>query len=227
MALSSPFHSQSRESFSRLEASSRPLVSPTSPYEITVVQCSRFNFDIHKFQTSFNTLPNSSKWVSINGKSGIGKSTLLHQLIQGSPEQSHLLSNGQILTSNNIGYCPQKSSITTTSVFSEIIYGRDFSQLLLDRVIRCCLIDEFLSEKPLYSSSKLSLSGGQLQRIALARSLYGLPNVLILDEATNSLPPYTESLIFDNIRLLFPDLFVLATLHRLENQSYFDHSLSL
>ena len=66
-----------------------------------------------------------------------------------------------------------------------------------------------------------------MQRIALARSLYGLPNVLILDEATNSLPPYTESLIFDNIRLLFPDLFVLATLHRLENQSYFDHSLSL
>jgi ABC-type multidrug transport system fused ATPase/permease subunit len=59
------------------------------------------------------------------------------------------------------------------------------------------------------------LSGGQCQRIGIARALYHDPKVLVLDEATNSLDSYTEKLVLDAINSLSQKLTIIIITHRL------------
>jgi ABC-type multidrug transport system fused ATPase/permease subunit len=61
----------------------------------------------------------------------------------------------------------------------------------------------------------IQLSGGQKQRIAIARALYGEPEILVLDEATSSLDDEVESLIMDEIYKVSQDKTLLIIAHRL------------
>ena len=63
------------------------------------------------------------------------------------------------------------------------------------------------------------LSGGEIQRIGIARALYGKAEILIFDEATSALDKYTEELIMNSINKLDPGLTIISVAHRLNTLS--------
>jgi ABC-type bacteriocin/lantibiotic exporter with double-glycine peptidase domain len=67
-----------------------------------------------------------------------------------------------------------------------------------------------------------NISGGQKQRLVIARAIYSNPKILILDEATNALDMKTETKILKNLKLYRPNLTVLIVSHRLDTLSTCD-----
>ena len=79
-------------------------------------------------------------------------------------------------------------------------------------------MDEFLNKLELEIGEKGNkLSDGQKQRLAIARALYNKPNILILDEATNSIDLNNEKIIFENILKTFSYLSIIFVNHRESN----------
>jgi len=169
-------------------------------------------------------------FVAIVGPSGSGKTTLVDVLLG-----LHELGDGQIQISNlspadaiyrwpgAISYVPQSVRLINGTIRENIVFGfqRDSSQdLHLQEVIKSAILDEFISTLPngldtLIGKDGIGMSGGQAQRIGIARALYTNPKFLILDEATSALDSETEIDIARSISLLRGKVTVVAIAHRL------------
>ena len=140
-----------------------------------------------------------SDWTVIFGPSGAGKSTLL-RLISGldRPDRGRIVLDGEQLTNTEIGAFLKPDRRRTAlvaqlpalfphmSVVSNVSYGL----ANLDRDRRSARVDEMLElvgAKDLINRRPLHLSGGEAQRIALARALAPLPRLLLLDEPFSAL----------------------------------------
>jgi ATP-binding cassette, subfamily B, bacterial PglK len=153
----------------------------------------------------FNFSTNNNSLIGIKGKNGSGKSTLLN-IIAGliKPQNGQLILNGKSLHENPqlyfnwkkiIGYVDQKLFFTNESIIKNIAFGEESSQINIKKVEECLtivnLLNFLMAKKEGLNTSigenGVKLSGGQLQRLNLARALYSDPKVLILDEATNNL----------------------------------------
>ena len=164
--------------------------------------------------------------VSISGPSGVGKSTLLRSIIGQSSKPNSVKFNDINYSSmdkewlKEFAYVPQESFIFVGTVRDNILLGRDLDEALMQRSIsdsklfdlsdtsRDLSLDSYLS--PVGSS----LSGGQLQRLALARALYSDVSILLLDEFTSALDEETENLIIATIKELSSNLAVVGVSHR-------------
>ena len=164
--------------------------------------------------------------VSIAGPSGVGKSTLLRSIIGQSSKPNSVKFNDINYSSmdkewlKEFAYVPQESFIYVGTVRENILLGRDLDEALMQRSIsdsklfdlsdtsRDLSLDSYLS--PVGSS----LSGGQLQRLALARALYSDVSILLLDEFTSALDEETENLIISTIKELSSNLAVVGVSHR-------------
>ena len=170
----------------------------------------------------------------IVGSSGSGKSTLINILLGlFIPLSGKIKIDNQILNPLNIkswqrsiGYVPQNLLLINDSLASNIAFGEDKQKINYQRlkeVCETCCINEFImNELPdgyeTYVGEKgLKLSGGQAQRIGIARALYKNPKVLILDEATNALDNITEKKIISNLQFLKKDLTIILITHRLSS----------
>ena len=109
----------------------------------------------------------------------------------------------------NIGYIPQNTTLYNTTILENITYGKNFSKLTRTRLIKqlnmlnlriLFTINPGLNYK--ISERGSNLSGGQMQRFAIARSLYLNPEILICDEFTSSLDENTEDRILDSLNNL-------------------------
>ncbi len=144
--------------------------------------------------------------IGIFGESGSGKSTLIN-LISGliKPHKGEILIDGNCnfdrkLFMNSIGYVPQKVFITNDSLKANIAFGQPESEIDEKKLAisaKYANIEEFIqSKKEKYNfkvgDSGSKLSGGQSQRIGIARALYRDPELLIFDESTSSLDIYAE-----------------------------------
>ena len=168
------------------------------------------------------------------GKSGTGKSTLSN-LVMGflKPNQGEINVDGENINYNlsewqsKVAFVPQNITLLDTSICENIALGElkeDIDFNLLREVIKLSELTEFINSLPdKYDTNVgergLKISGGQAQRIVLARSLYKCPELLILDEATNSLDKKTESEIFNTIIKLKEKMTILVISH---NKEYFD-----
>ncbi|MFH1643563.1 MAG: ABC transporter ATP-binding protein [bacterium] len=174
-----------------------------------------------------NLVLEKRKKIAFVGESGAGKSTLA-DVIMGlyKPDQGQILIDGQVLTGQNIsswrssvGYIPQNIFLFDGSVASNVIFGRDYDEAKLISVLRQAKIYDFLMQKEgletRVGENGVMLSGGQKQRIAIARALYGNPEILILDEATSSLDNQTEEKIMDEIYQLEQNKTLIIIAHRL------------
>ena len=157
---------------------------------------------------------NKGEAIGIAGASGEGKSTLL-DLICGllKPTSGQILVDEIDINSkkNNwrskIGYVPQDIYLLDDSIKSNIAFGvedKNFSSAQFEKAIKMSQLSEFLENLPdkeltYVGDDGVRLSGGQKQRIGIARALYFLPEVLILDEPTSSLDEKNETLILDDI----------------------------
>lgn len=153
--------------------------------------------------------------VGIIGETGSGKSTLL-DLILGliSPSSGKIVLNGEEDLSKNIrrwhqeiGYVPQQIYLDDKSIVQNIAYGVEDHNINHEKAIECSKISQaenFISQLPNGYDTNIGenaakLSGGQAQRIAIARSLYFNPTILILDEATSAIDFKTESILMNSL----------------------------
>ena len=147
----------------------------------------------------------------VQGESGCGKSTLL-QLITGliEPQKGRIyaVQDGRkvdVATYRQyIGYAPQQSSVITGTLVENValtdiesVIDESFANECIERV-GLVDINVRLGGRPLNPSSP-GLSGGQLQRLAIARALYARPQILVLDESTNAMDPSLERDILENL----------------------------
>jgi len=170
---------------------------------------------------------NKGSKVALIGESGSGKSTLLDIIIGlHQPNQGRVEVDGVTLDESNlqswrsqIGYIAQQVYLFDGTIEDNVCFGRDVNAELLNKVLRQANIFSFLQEKQgvntLVGEGGIQLSGGQKQRIAIARALYGQPEILVLDEATSSLDEQTEKRIMDEIYQISQEKTLIIVAHRL------------
>ncbi len=167
--------------------------------------------------------------IVIMGPSGAGKSTLLDVILglveptTGGVEISGL--PARIAYSRwpgKIAYVPQATYVSASSVAQNVALGLPRESINEDQVRECLSLvrlDEVLRKQKLTLDSSLgedarNWSGGQRQRLGLARALYSRPQLLVLDEATSALDQGSETLIGDLIRSLGGGVTTISVTHR-------------
>ena len=189
--------------------------------------------------SNVNINVNSGQKVGLVGPSGSGKSTLIRTLLG---LQSHL--SGELcvnidrhlyphLPGKLVGYVPQKIFFTEGSIIENVLLGRDripnYEARVLSIFEKLDLID-WLESLPdglnqLVGEQGAGFSGGQLQRIGIARALYNDPPVLNFDEATSALDEKTEEKVLDFV-FSKEDTTVLFSTHRKATLARCDTSLT-
>ncbi len=167
--------------------------------------------------------------VAIVGASGAGKSTLAKLLFRFYElTQGRILIDGQNIAQVSqdslrqaIGVVPQDSVMFNESIFYNIAYGKPgASEAEVKRVAKLAYIDEFIESLPqgyqtLVGERGLKLSGGEKQRLAIARVLLKNPPILIFDEATSALDSYSEKMVQKALNSLAKEHTTLVIAHRL------------
>jgi len=191
----------------------------------------------HKYEkeiilNNINLNINSKDFVAIIGDSGSGKTTLLN-IILGliKPETGTVVSNNISIYKSKkkwrstIGYVPQSINLIDKNIFKNIALGQ-MENLIDKQKINNLLKDLSISDLALDSSGKYfmlgenanKISGGQSQRIGIAKALYKDPKILILDEFTSSLDNENQDKILKLIKEL--DITVIMATHRLNSLFY-------
>lgn len=181
--------------------------------------------------------------IGIIGSSGSGKSTLLDVLLglldidDGQIIYNEREANSSFLTEwrSNVAYLPQKVFIIDDSVKNNIALGEFSSEIddkKLEKAIKKSQLDELVKELPkgidtILGDKGIQLSGGQLQRIALARAFYYERDVLIMDEATSSLDNETEKEIVNEIKKLKGKKTLIVVAHRMSTLIHCDYIYKL
>jgi ATP-binding cassette, subfamily B, heavy metal transporter len=171
----------------------------------------------------------AGKTVAVVGPSGAGKSTLSRLLYRFyEPQSGHITIDGQDITEVTqvslraaIGMVPQDTVLFNDTIGYNIRYGRwDATQAEIEEATRLAQIDSFIASLPEgYGTSVgergLKLSGGEKQRVAIARTLLKAPPILVLDEATSALDSFTEKDIQDSLEQMSRGRTTLVIAHRL------------
>lgn len=200
----------------KLHASGNDLVEFNKNCELRDLSF-KYNDGNQYIFNQFNFSIDKGKSVAFLGKSGSGKTTLLN-LICGLLKQSagEILVDGKSINNNisewqkNIGLISQDNYLLDDTLRNNIIFlsnPNTIDKKKLSDAIYYSGVSEFLSEIKNGLDTKIGekgsiLSGGQIQRVALARLLYRDPNILILDEFTNALDPVNEDFILDKLKEL-------------------------
>ena len=176
---------------------------------------------------SFSVPP--GKTVAIVGPSGAGKSTISRLLFRFyEVNGGRILIDGQdigLVTQESlraaIGMVPQDTVLFNDTIRYNIRYGRpDASDAEVEAAARMARIHDFVMSLPkgydsLVGERGLKLSGGEKQRVSIARTILKGPPILILDEATSALDSFTENQIQDALRKVSENRTTLVIAHRL------------
>jgi len=179
----------------------------------------------------------AGSYVAIIGPSGAGKTTLV-DLVLGliSPDSGTVRIGGldplvlRGVAPGLVSYVSQKPGLVSGSIAENVALGVHPDRIdhgLVDASLRSAYLSDFVATLPEGSASSVgaqadALSGGQIQRIGLARALYAKPRLLILDEATSGLDAGSEAFISESLRKLHGDVTVIVIAHRLSTVQHAD-----
>lgn len=189
------------------------------------------------FDMSF-TIP-AGKTLAVVGASGAGKSTLSRLLFRFYDVSSGLVTvNGtdirqltQDSLRRHIGIVPQDTVLFNDTIGYNIAYGNPgATQEQIEQAARAASIHDFVIRLPEGYNTQvgergLKLSGGEKQRVAIARTLLKNPPILILDEATSALDTPTERAIQEELNIISRDRTTLIIAHRLSTVADADQIL--
>ena len=160
----------------------------------------------------------------IKGKTGSGKTTLINLLIGNyQPSSGNLLIDDIQLSKKNLNswknkmaYVPQKVFLLDDSIRSNIAFAEEnIDEDLIKKAINIACLNEFIDQKEEGLNSIIGenadrISGGQKQRIGIARAIYKNTNIVILDEALNSLDHDTKIKVLENLKLLNKTIILIS-----------------
>jgi ATP-binding cassette subfamily B protein len=178
--------------------------------------------------------------VALVGPSGAGKSTLFSLLLRFNTAQTGaVLLDGQNLANlrardlrQAVALVPQQSSVFSGSVAEAIAFGRPASPEQIRQAAQLANASSFIEAMPEGYASRVeergsNFSGGQLQRLAIARAVLGNPAVLLLDEATSALDAEAEEAVQRGLDQAMAGRTVLVIAHRLSTVQEADRILVL
>lgn len=178
---------------------------------------------------------NRGETIGVVGPSGAGKSTMVQILLRlRTPRSGAFLING-IASSDlraadwheRVAYVPQAPKLIHASVADNVRFFRDFDDAAVEHACRMARIhDEIMSWPEGYATivgpRADAVSGGQQQRICLARALISQPSLLVLDEPTSALDPRSEALIQESLEALHEELTLFIIAHRMSTLTICD-----
>ena len=166
--------------------------------------------------------------VALVGPSGAGKSTLFSLLLRFNTAQSgRVLLDGHNLADlrarelrRAVALVPQQSSVFSGTVAEAIAFGRPATEAAIRQAAQLANASSFIEALPQGYASRMeergsNFSGGQLQRLAIARAVLGNPAVLLLDEATSALDAEAEEAVQRGLEQAMAGRTVLVIAHRL------------
>ena len=180
---------------------------------------------------SVNIAPNTT--VGIVGETGSGKTTLV-DLILGlitpssgsfSVDGVNLDKDNLALWQRNIGYVPQDIFLLDNTIARNIAFTATDENIAIEDIKFVCRIagiSEFIEQLPegyqaVVGERGSKLSGGQIQRIGIARALYKNPSVIVFDEATSALDNITEKIVMEAVNNLSHKKTIIMISHRLSS----------
>lgn len=213
------------------------------------IEIEDLTFGFHKDKEiirNLNITIRKGERVAIKGLSGSGKTTLFHLLLGlYPPGNGRILIDGIELTPVNrnawhrmVGYVSQDVFILDGSLALNVALGVEAGEIDYQRVeavLQQAGLTSFLAKLPDGAESKLGdggskVSGGERQRIGIARALYSKSSVLLFDEATSSVDAKTEQEINEAIVRLFEtqrDLTILVIAHRESTLMFCDRAVEM
>lgn len=184
-----------------------------------------------------NTISDLSLTIQANakvgfvGSTGAGKTTIVDIILGLLEPQSGLMTvdgkeiNGSNIKAwqNNLGYVPQNVYLIDSSIARNIAFGINPDEIDMDMVKLSATkanLNDFVETLPSKYETEIGergvrLSGGQVQRIGIARALYRNPQVLVLDEATSALDSITEDAVLQALKNVGRERTIIMIAHRL------------
>ena len=178
--------------------------------------------------------------VFLLGTSGSGKSTLVKLLMRylevsfGMLDINNVDINHYNLDNlrNNITYISQQEFLFSDTLYNNITLGKDYNEEEVLKVMKLTLVNEFidnnsLSYNQLVEENGLNFSGGERQRIILARSILKKSDIYIFDEALSQIDIEREEKILKNIFSYLKDKIIIVISHRYDNKGLFNRIIRL
>ena len=200
------------------------------------LKINNINFEYsNRNQTIFKNLSfeiNKGDFIGIMGPSGAGKTSLINIIIGLLIPQSYnyFINDNEIDLEkinliNLFGYVPQKVFLLDDTIENNILFGKQsFSKddKKLNYALNNSQLDQFIKQLPnkldtVVGENGIQLSGGQIQRIGIARALYNSSQILILDESTNSLDKKNEESIINFLKELNMKITIILVSHKFDN----------
>ncbi len=211
----------------------------THGYDISI---NNLSYSYNKYQNvlkNVNLNINEGQFVLLQGASGSGKSTLCSILNKYITDYTGDILFGTMnykdlsikTIRDNIVYVGQNENIFTGSIKENITFGHEVSDLDFNKVCNICKVDDIAYKKTfryesLIGSDEGNISGGEKQRIILARAVLKDFNVLILDEALSEVDIKLELEILKNIRDNYKDKTIIYISHK-KYPNVFDKVISM
>ena len=183
-----------------------------------------------KIFTNFSKIIYKNQILGISGSSGSGKSTLI-DLLTGllTPNSGKILIDNKFNINDNlqswqnkIGYVSQNVFLLDTTIRENIAFGIDHNDIddqKIEKSLKDTQLFNYVSKldqglNTIVGERGVKLSGGQIQRIGIARELYRSPEIIIFDESTSALDIDTENQILDCINDLKKNKTIIIVSHR-------------
>jgi ABC-type multidrug transport system fused ATPase/permease subunit len=190
---------------------------------------------------NFNLAIRPKEKVAIVGPSGAGKTTLINLIMRFyDPRAGCITLDGVDIRTlslkslrDNIALVDQEPLLFRTSIFNNIAYSNpNASREEVIRAAQVANIHDYIAGLPNGYDSEvgergITLSGGEKQRICLARAVLKNPSVLILDEATSALDSNSEQLIQESLKRILADKTAIIIAHRLSTVQHADRIIAL